>query len=214
MPLRCYCRATTSPDASTMPKLASAVNVPSHAQSTHSSEGMARASLNDDDVWDDDLQTPHTPIYHVVRRENDSRGEPAKGRMESLRGSPGWWSGYQVNIGEEEATLETIDPIWRTTHWLQLAVQGISDDEVPWYELVIPLMMGTEGVALALAKCLLMMWRWSVKVLGWDVCPPTLTALNIGQFMTKEEVSGGIDEALWFAAYSCTLQWVGEVTCG
>ena len=67
--------------------------------------------------------------------------------------------------------LKTIDPTWRTTHWLQLAIQGISDDEVPWYELVIPLMVGTEGVALALAKCLLTMWRWSVKVLGQDVCP-------------------------------------------
>ena len=54
--------------------------------------------------------------------------------------------------------LETIDPTWRTTHWLQLMVQGISDDEVPWYEFVIPLMVGTEGVALSLAKHLLMVW--------------------------------------------------------
>ena len=96
--------------------------------------------------------------------------------------------------------LKTINPTWRTTRWLQLVVQGISDDKVPWYELVIPLMTGTEGTALALAKCLLAMWRWSVKVLGQDVCLATLTALNIGQFMTKEEVSGGVDEALWFAA--------------
>ena len=112
--------------------------------------------------------------------------------MESLRGSPGWQTGYQVDIGEEEeATLKIIDPTWRTTHWLQLEVQGILDDEVPWYELVIPLMVGTEGTALALAKHLLMMWRWSVKVLGQDVCPPALTALNIRKFMTKEEVMGG-----------------------
>ena len=68
-------------------------------------------------------------------------------------------TGYQVDIGEEEATLETIDPTWRTTHWLQLAVQGISDDEVPWYEFVIPLMVGTEGVALSLAKHLLVVWQ-------------------------------------------------------
>ena len=94
--------------------------------------------------------------------------------------------------------LETINPTWRTTHWLQLAVEGISDDEVPWYELVIPLMVGTEGAALSLAKCLLMVWRGRVK------------ALNIGQFMTKEEVSEGVDEPLWFVAYSCALQWVGE----
>ena len=151
---------------------------------------MARASLDDDDTWDDDFQAPHTPVHCVVWRGDDGCREPIDGRMESLRGSPGWQMGYQVDIGEEEAMLETIDPTWRTTCWLQLVVQGILDDEVPWYELVIPLMVGTEGAALALAKRLLTMWIWSVKVLGWDVCPPSLTALNIRQFMTKEEVSG------------------------
>ena len=143
------------------------------------------------------------PVRCVVRRGDDGRGEPADTRMEPS--SPDWQTGYQVDVCEEEATLETIDPTWRTTLWLQLAVQGISDDEVPWYELVIPLTMGTEGTAQALAKHLLVMWRWRVKVLGRDVCLPTSTALNIEQFMTKEEVSGGIDEALWFVAYSHAL---------
>ena len=171
MPLRSYCGATASPDANTMPKLASAVNVLSHAWSSHSSGGMARASL-DEDAWDDDFQTSHTPVCSIVWREDDGHGEPVNGRMEASRGSPGWQTGYQVDVGEEEATLETVDPTWRTTPWLQLAVQDISDDEVPWYELVIPLMVGTEGAALSLAKHLLAVWRWSVKVLGWDVCPP------------------------------------------
>ena len=175
---------------------------------------MAQASLNDEDAWDDDFQTPHTPVHHVVWREDNGRREPVDGRMEASRGSLGWQTGYQVDVGEEEAMLETINPTWRTTHWLQLVVQGISDDKVPWYELVIPLMVGTEGAALSLAKCLLMVWRWSVKVLGWDICPPTPTALNIGQFMTKEEVSEGVDEQLWFVAYSHTLQWVGEAAHG
>ena len=62
--------------------------------------------------------------------------------------------------------LESIDPTWRPTHLLQQVVQGISDDEVPWYELVIPLTVGVEGTALSLAKCLLAEWRWSIKVLG------------------------------------------------
>ena len=119
----------------------------------------------------------------MVWKEDGGHGEPVDGKMEASRGSPGWRS------GEEETTLETIDPTWETTHWLQLVVQGISDDEVPWYELVIPLMVGTEGAALSLAKHLLTVWRWSIKVLGWDICPSTLTALNIGQFMTKEEMS-------------------------
>ena len=75
-------------------------------------------------------------------------------------------------------------------------------------------MVGTEGAALSLAKHLLTVWRWSIKVLGWDICPPTPTALKIGQFMTKEEVSEGVDEPLWFMAYSHTLHRVGEVAHG
>ena len=103
---------------------------------------------------------------------------------------------------------------WRTTCWLQLVVQGISNDEVPWYEFVIPLTVGAEGAALSLAKHLLTVWQWSIKVQGWDICLPTLTALNIEQFMTREEVLEGVDEPLWFAAYSCALQWVGEAAHG
>ena len=80
-PLRCYCGATASPNTNTMPKLASAVNIPSHAQSSHSGGGMAQASLSDDDAWDDDFQTPHTPVDHIVRREDDSCREPVNGRM-------------------------------------------------------------------------------------------------------------------------------------
>ena len=90
MPLRYYCGATASPDANTIPKLASAVNISSHAWSSHSDRGMTQASLNDYDAWDDDFQTPHTPVHHIVQREDDGHGELADGRMESPRGSPGW----------------------------------------------------------------------------------------------------------------------------
>ena len=41
-PLRCYCGAAASLNISTTPKVASAVNVPSHAWSSHSSEGLPR----------------------------------------------------------------------------------------------------------------------------------------------------------------------------
>ena len=71
-------------------------------------------------------------------------------------------------------------------------------------------MVGTEGAALSLAKRLLAVWRWSIKVQGWDICPPALMALNIGQFMTQEEVLENVDDSLWFVAYSCALQRVGE----
>ena len=124
----------------------------------------------------------------------------------------GQWTGYQIDIGKEEEMLETVDPTWRATHWLQLAVQGISDDEVPWDDLITPLMVGTEGAALSLAKCLLAIW--SIRVQGQDVFPPALMVLNIGQFMTREEVQGMVVNSLWFEAYSCTLQRVREAACG
>ena len=114
MPFRCYCGAAASPNASTTPKVATAVNVPSHAWSSHSSEGTAKASLDEDDAWEDDFQTPHTPVHRVVWREDNGHIDLAKGRPESSRGRPGWWTEYQVDIGEE-AMLETIDPTWRTT---------------------------------------------------------------------------------------------------
>ena len=44
-----------------------------------------------------------------------------------------------------------------------------------------------------------------------DDCPRAPTVLNIDQFMTNEETAGGVEEPHWFVAYSCSLQWVGEV---
>ena len=203
-----------SPNVSTMPKVALVVNIPSHAQSSQSSEGTAQASLNEDEALEDDFQTLHTPVCCVMWWEDDGHRCSAEGRQESSRGSPGQRTAYQVDIGEEGDMLEMVNPTWRTTRWLHLAVQGISDDEVSWHELIIPLMVGTEGAALLLAKGLLTIWQWSIKVQGWDVCLPTVTALNIGQFMTWEEVLENVDDSLWFAAYSCTLQRVGEAMHG
>ena len=84
----------------------------------------------------------------------------------------------------------------------------------PWYDLVTTLMVGAEGAALSLAKCLLAIWWWSIRVQGWDICPPTPMVLNIGQFIMQEEVQGKVDDSLWFEAYSRALQRVGEATCG
>ena len=210
MPSRCHCGAPLSPDTDTMPKLASAVNVPSYARSSHSCRGMAWASLDDEDAWEDDFQTPYMPVHHVVWQDGGSHAEPAAERMEASRGTPGWQQCYHMDIGKEESTLESIDPTWRATHWLQLVVQGIMEDEVPWYELVLPLTSGPEGATLSLAKCLLMAWRWSLKVRGEDICLPAPTVLNIGQFMTKDKVAEGVGEPHWSMAYCCTLQWVGK----
>ena len=156
---------------------------------------MARASLDNDEVWEDDFQTLHTPVHHVVRWDGGSHGKLAMVRMEASRGSPTWQSFFQVDIGEEEPkTLEDIDPHWRATHWLQVAVQGIAEEEVPWYELVTPLTSGAEGMALSLAKHLPTAWWWNIKVHMEDDCSPAPTVPNIGQFITDEETAGGMGE--------------------
>ena len=131
-----------SHDVSTMPKVASAVNIPPYAWSSHSSEGMARASFDQDEALEDDFQTQHMPVCCIMQWEDDSHQSSAERRLECSRGSPGQWTGYCIHIGKEEEMLETVDPTWRTTHWLQLVVQGISDDEVPWYKFITPLMVG------------------------------------------------------------------------
>ena len=101
--------------------------------------------------------------------------------MEASGESPTWQSFVQVDIGKQEPeTLEEIDLHWRAMRWLQVALQGIMDKEVPWYELVTPLTSGVEGTALSLAKHLVTTWQWNIKVHGEDDCPPALSVLNIG----------------------------------
>ena len=118
-------------------------------------------------------------------------GEPVMERMEASGGSIAWQSFVQVDISKEESeTLEEINPHWTAMWWLQVAAQGITDEEVPWNELVTPLTSGVEGTALSLAKHLVTVWWWNIKVQGEGKCPPTLSILNIGQFITDEEVAG------------------------
>ena len=50
-----------SPSPYTTPKLSSAVSIPAYARSSHSTEGVAQALLDDDKDWEGDFQTPHTP---------------------------------------------------------------------------------------------------------------------------------------------------------
>ena len=162
---RCHCRGPLFPGANTMPKLASAVNVPAYACSSCSSRGMARASLDDEDVWEDDFQTPHMLVRCVVQQSGGGCGDLATERMEASEESPSWQSFFWVDVGmEEPEMLECINPHWRATHWLQVVVQGIAKEEVLWYELVTPLMPGAEGVALSLAKHLLTACQWNIKV--------------------------------------------------
>ena len=100
------------------------------------------------------------PVCHVVHQDESGHGELATEGMEITRGSPSWLPYYQVNISEEEETLQSINPKWKVCHWLQLTVQDIADEEVPCFKLVAPLRSGAEGTTLVLAKCLLTLWRW------------------------------------------------------
>ena len=120
-----------------------------------------------------------------------------------------------MDINEQEPeTLEEIDPHWRAMCWLQVAIQGITDEKVLWYELVTPLTSGAEGTAMSLAKHLVTAWWWNIKVQGEDDCPAALSILNIGQFIMDEEVAGGVGEPHSFVAYSHALQWMGEAAHG
>ena len=64
---------------------------------------------------------------------------------------------------------------------------------------------------MSLAKHLVIVWQWNIKVLGEGECPPTPSVLNIGQFIMDEETARGMGEPHWFMAYSRILQQVGEV---
>ena len=142
---RFHCEEPLSPSSNTMPKLSSAMNVLAYAQSSRSVGEMAQASLDDNEVGEDDFQTPHTPVHHK--------------------------------------TLEEIDRHWRAKRWIQVAIQDITDEEVPWHELVTPLTSGVEGMARSVAKCLVTAWQWNIKVQGEGKCPPAPSVLNISHVM-------------------------------
>ena len=124
---------------------------------------MAQALLDDED-WEEDFQTPHTLVCRMGRQEEGGQGEPATKQMEAYGGSPAWRLVARVDIGKVPETLEEIDLHWRAQQWLQVAAQGIRDEEVPWHKLLTPLTSGAEGAAKALAKHLVVVWQWNVKM--------------------------------------------------
>ena len=101
--------------------------------------------------------------------------------------------------------MEEINPHWRAQWWLQVAAQGITDEEVLWHKLLTLLTSGVEGAARSLAKHLVTAWRWNVKVQGAGMCPPTPSTLNIGQFLTEKETEGAWE--------SHTGSWPTHVLC-
>ena len=60
---------------------------------------------------------------------------------------------------EGPETLVEIDACWRAKRWVEVATQGIRDEEVPGHDLLASLMSGAEGATKALAKHLVAAWR-------------------------------------------------------
>ena len=77
MLLSCTCGRSLSPGTNSMPWLSLMVNVPAHARSSHSTWGRARATLNMEEMLDDDFQNPHTPVCCIVPQDRGGSGEPA-----------------------------------------------------------------------------------------------------------------------------------------
>ena len=147
----------------------------------------------------------------MIRQEEGGQGEPATEQMAASGGSLAWQLFARVDIGEEEPeTLEEINPHWRAQQWLQVAAQGIRD-EVPWRELLTLLTSGAEGTAKSLAKRLVAVWWWNVKVRGEGMCPPAPSALNIGQFLTVQQAEGAWEShtGLWPTPVCCS-RWVRQ----
>ena len=130
--------------------------------------------------------------------------------MEASGASPAWQFVARVDIGEVgPETLAEIDASWRAKWWLEVAIEGIQDEEVPWHDLLTLLTSGAEGTTKALAKCQVATWRWNIKVWGKECAHPH-PLLNISKFLTDQEMGGGLGKPHWFVAYSRMLQRVGE----
>ena len=210
-----------SPSPDTTPKLSSAVNVLVHARSSRSAEGVAQTSLDDDEDWEEDFQTLHTPMHHVVRQEEGSQGEPAAKQMEASGGSPAWWVVVHMDISEEgPETLGEINANWRAKQWLEVATQGIEDEEVLWHDLLTLLTSGPEGTTKALAKCLVAAWRWTLKFEGKECAHPHPWCLtSASSFMTRKQREAGESHiGLWLTPVCCKelerQPTEGSGTCG
>ena len=130
----------------------------------------------------------------------DSNGEspfPKTSRCHVMRGSP---KKAQPN------------PMWELIKWLEVCVETLREEDVLWWQLVVPLMDAGAAGTRELAKCFLTMWQWTVEVATTNFCLPTPTMLNIGQFLDEEPKEG--DCMPWLLAYARALQCVGEATEG
>ena len=58
----------------------------------------------------------------------------------------------------------TANPMWEPTRWLEGHVKSLTDEDVPWWELVTAMMNGRAQGTKELAKWLLAAWQWTFVV--------------------------------------------------
>ena len=105
-----------------------------------------------------------------------------------------------------------LDPLWQTTTWLEACRDGLGEEDIMWWLLVMPLTDGGTAAAKELTKHLISAWRWMAKVSTMPLCPPTPTMLNVGQFLEACLREG--DCTPWLLAYTHALQHMGEAVEG
>ena len=105
-------------------------------------------------------------------------------------------------------SVSQVHPLWRMRCWLEECKQRIDEEEIEWWLLIHPLMDGSDAAAYTLVQRLLVTWCWTVKTIRPLICMPTLTILNIGQFLVEDvkEHGWGIQE--WLEVYTHALQRV------
>ena len=90
--------------------------------------------------------------------------------------------------------------MWEPTQWLEWHVKCLTHKNIPWWELVVPMMNGGTKWTKELAKCLLATWQWTFMVGAADFCLPSPFVLNIGQFL--DEAADVKDCVAWMLAYA------------
>ena len=64
------------------------------------------------------------------------------------------------------------DPMWEPTKWLEVHIETLREEDVPRWQLVVPLMdAGTAGTW-ELTKHFLALWQWTVEAVTTNFCTP------------------------------------------
>ena len=154
------------------------MNVLQRARSSSSIERVAAASLDHDDK---DMGEEAFHRFHACR-------VPLKAPKEKSDVPPcRVVQGPQADGGE-------VDPLWKTTKWLQCCKEQYTDGDLAWWPLLCPLTDGRDEARLALAQSLMAAWRWMAAISKSITCPPAPTILNIGQFLCEKPSSSSWNE--------------------